>query len=114
MPNGQHINAVGAPPRPDHREVDGEGLARALVVVDDQQISVAKSGESVMALVESAVTANDLGTELGDIIAGRRAGRTSAEQITLHNSVGVAIQDLAICVLLITRARELGRGRRIG
>lgn len=111
---GQHINAVGAPPRPDHREIDAEGLARSLVVVDDHDISTTKSGESVMSIAEGAVTADQLRTELGDVIAGRRSGRTSADQITLYNSVGVAIQDLAICSLIVTRARELGRGRDVG
>jgi ornithine cyclodeaminase/alanine dehydrogenase-like protein (mu-crystallin family) len=38
----------------------------------------------------------------------------SADQITLYNSVGVAIQDLAIARLLIERAREWGRGRELG
>ena len=111
---GQHINAVGAPPRPDHREIDGVGMARATVVVDDHLISIGKSGDSVLALAEGAITPADLETELGQVITGRRPGRTADDQITLYNSVGVAIQDLAIARLLIDRAREWGRGRELG
>lgn len=111
---GQHINAVGAPPRPDHREVDGAGMARATIVVDDHQISIGKSGDSVLALAEGAVTPADLDTDLGQVITGQRPGRTGDDQITLYNSVGVAIQDLAIARLLIDRAREWGRGRELG
>ena len=110
---GQHINAVGAPPSADHREIDSYGLARARVVVDDYEISVQKSGESVLALAEGAIDHDHLRTELGQVITGEAPGRTSADQITLYNSVGVAIQDLAIARLLIERAREWGRGREL-
>ncbi len=110
---GQHINAVGAPPRPDHREIDSAGLALATVVVDDHQISVSKSGDSILALADGAIAPSHLTTELGQIIAGDKPGRTADDQITLYNSVGVAIQDLAIARLIIDRARELGRCRRI-
>lgn len=111
---GQHINAVGAPPRPDHREIDSAGLAGATVVVDDHHISIGKSGDSVLALVDGAITTDHLSTELGQVITGQKPGRTSDDQITLYNSVGVAIQDLAIARLLIDRANEWGRGQRVG
>ena len=110
---GQHINAVGAPPRADHREIDSYGMARATIVVDDYEISIQKSGDSVLALADGAIENADLRTELGHVITGDATGRTSADQITLYNSVGVAIQDLAIARLLIQRAREWGRGRDI-
>jgi ornithine cyclodeaminase/alanine dehydrogenase len=111
---GQHINAVGAPPRADHREIDSYGMARATIVVDDYEISIQKSGDSVLALADGTINNQDLRTELGQVITGAAAGRTHAEQITLYNSVGVAIQDLAIARLLIERAREWGKGLDIG
>jgi ornithine cyclodeaminase/alanine dehydrogenase len=110
---GQHINAVGAPPRADHREIDSHGMARSRIVVDDYEISVQKSGDSVLALADGAINHSDLRTELGQVITGDATGRTSPDQITLYNSVGVAIQDLAIARLLIDRAREWGKGREI-
>lgn len=110
---GQHINAVGAPPRPDHREIDSDGMARATIVVDDYEISIQKSGDSVLALADGVIENADLRNELGQVITGTATGRTRPEQITLYNSVGVAIQDLAIARLLINRAREWVRGRDI-
>ena len=88
-------------------------MARARVVVDDYEISIQKSGDSVLALADGAIDHDHLRTELGQVITGEAPGRTSADQITLYNSVGVAIQDLAIARLLIERAREWGRGREL-
>jgi ornithine cyclodeaminase/alanine dehydrogenase len=107
---GQHVNAVGAPPRPDHREVDGEAMKRARVVVDTHGNAMAKSGGVLLAIAEGAITEDDVRTELGDVIVGAREGRTSDDDITLFESVGVGLQDLATAELVIARARERGVG----
>lgn len=107
---GQHINAVGAPPRPDHREIDTEGVVRSRVVVDAYTTARAKSGEVLIPLAEGAVTEDDFRCELGAVLAGLAPGRTSDSDITLFNSVGVGLQDLALARLLIdlAHAREVG------
>lgn len=110
---GLHVNAVGAPPRPDHREIDGEGLRRARVVVDSVPTTLSKSGEVVLALAEGAITEADVGTELGAVISGLRPGRTGPRDITLFNSVGLALQDLVTADLLIERARAHGIGTHV-
>lgn len=110
---GQHINAVGAPPRPDHREIDSAGMARAKVVLDSLAIAMHDSGDLLLAIAEGAITKEQASTELGDVITGRAQGRTSADEITLFNSVGLAIQDLAICNLMVQRARAKGVGLEI-
>ncbi|MET0476282.1 MAG: ornithine cyclodeaminase family protein [Mycobacterium sp.] len=110
---GQHVNAVGAPPRPDHREVDSETMSRARVVVDSHATVMAKSGGVLLAIAEGAITENDVRTELGDVIVGAQVGRTSDDDITLFESVGVGLQDLATAELVIARAEELGVGTRI-
>ena len=110
---GQHVNAVGAPPRPDHREVDGEGLARARVVVDSVPTALAKSGEVVLALAEGVVDAAGVSTELGQVIAGLAPGRSSDDEITLFDSVGLGLQDLATAELLLEAARAQGVGTEI-
>jgi ornithine cyclodeaminase len=51
--------------------------------------------------------------ELGELVVGTRPGRTSAEQITLYKSVGVAVQDAAAAMLVLAAAREKGAGREI-
>ncbi|BBH70204.1 alanine dehydrogenase [Actinoplanes sp. OR16] len=110
---GLHVNAVGAPPRRDHREIDGDGMRRADIVVDSLPTALTKSGEVVMALAEQHITEHDLRTELGAVIAGLAAGRRSREAVTLFNSVGLGLQDLATAHLLLARAQAEGIGTTI-
>ena len=107
---GQHLNAVGAPPRPDHREVDAEAMRRARIVVDSHPTVMAKSGGVLLAIAEGAIAEDDCRTELGDVIVGSRDGRTSADDITLFESVGIGLQDLAAAELVIDAPRALGLG----
>ncbi|MEB8337859.1 ornithine cyclodeaminase family protein [Streptomyces endophyticus] len=107
---GQHINAVGAPPRPDHRELDTEAVVRCRVVVDAYDTARAKSGEVLVPLAEGAVREDDFRVELGDVLTGRAPGRTSDTDLTLFNSVGVGLQDLAVARMLIDLAGERGAG----
>ena len=107
---GQHVNAVGAPPRPDHREVDAEAMRRARIVVDSHSTVMAKSGGVLLAIAEGAITSDDVRTELGDVVIGSAPARTSEADITLFESVGVGLQDLATAEFVIARARERGVG----
>jgi ornithine cyclodeaminase/alanine dehydrogenase len=111
--SGQHVNAVGAPPRPDHREVDSEAMARARVVVDSHSTAMTKSGGVLLAIAEGAITEDDVRTELGHVIVGCRAGRSVADDITLFESVGMGLQDLATAQLVIARAEQLGLGATV-
>uniref|UniRef100_UPI0024569B66 ornithine cyclodeaminase family protein n=1 Tax=Nocardia neocaledoniensis TaxID=236511 RepID=UPI0024569B66 len=110
---GLHVNAVGAPPRADHREVDGEALRRARVVVDSIATTLTKSGDTLLALAEGAITEAAVRTELGEVIAGRAPGRAADTDITLFNSVGIGLQDLAAARLLIDKARANGIGTEV-
>jgi alanine dehydrogenase len=110
---GQHVNAVGAPPRPDHREIDSEAMRRARVVVDSHSTAMAKSGGVLLAIAEGTITEADVRTELGHVVVGDAEGRTSVDDITLFESVGMGMQDLATAQLVIARATELGIGARI-
>jgi ornithine cyclodeaminase/alanine dehydrogenase len=110
---GLHINAVGAPPRPDHREIDSAGMGRAKVFVDSMATAQKKSGDLLLAIADGSMGESDIRAELGDVITGRKAGRTDADDITLFDSVGLAIQDLALGGLLIRAARAKGVGQEI-
>ena len=110
---GLHVNAVGAPPRPDHREIDSAGMARAKVFVDSMATAQKKSGDMLLAIADGAIDEAHIQGELGDVIAGAIAGRTGPQDITLFNSVGLAMQDLAIGSLLVQRARTKGIGQEI-
>ena len=107
---GLHLNAVGAPPRPDHREIDGEGMARATVFVDSMATVMHESGDLLLAIADGALNENHIVTELGDVIAGRAAGRTNRDEITLYDSVGVAMQDLVTAHLIVRAAQATGIG----
>ena len=110
---GQHINAVGAPPRSDHREIDSGGMARSRVVVDSRAITTQKSGDTIQSILDGTLTEAHFRTELGDVIAGHVKGRCDDEEITLFNSVGIGLQDLAIARLLIEHADQSSSARRI-
>ncbi len=111
--DGLHVNAVGAPPRADHREVDGEAMRRSVVVVDSVGTTLTKSGDTLLAIAEGAITQDAVGTELGEVIAGRAPGRRDDRDITLFNSVGIGLQDLAAARLLIDKARANGIGTEV-
>lgn len=108
--DGLHVNAVGARPRPDHRELDAEAMSRSRVVVDSLETVLAKSGDLLLAVDEGALALTDVAGELGQVIIGSIAGREGPDQMTLFNSVGMGLQDLAIGRLLYDAALERGLG----
>jgi alanine dehydrogenase len=107
---GLHVNVVGAPPRPDHREVDTEAIRRARVVVDSVHTALTESRAVIIALGEDAITTDHISAELGSVIIGEEPGRTGEDEITLFNSVGVGIQDIAAAQLVFSRACEKDMG----
>jgi len=113
FPDGLHINAVGAPPRPDHREIDTDAVTRAHLVLDSLHTARHESGAIMIPLAEGALTPDAVATELGDVIRGTAPGRTDPTQITLFNSVGLPIQDMAAARLVIDTARVHSLGTPI-
>jgi ornithine cyclodeaminase len=91
---GTHITAVGSD-TPYKQELDPGILARADLVVADSIEQCLVRGEIHKALEAGAVERGDV-VELGDVISGRAAGRTTAEQITVADLTGVAVQDIKI------------------
>lgn len=110
---GQHLNVVGARPRNDEREVDAVTMARSSVWVDDIATAESKSGDLMLAVAEGALTVDDVVGTVGQMLAGLRPGRTSVEQVTLFNSVGIGAQDLAIADLLVRDAYARGIGLKL-
>jgi alanine dehydrogenase len=110
---GQHLNVVGARPRPDEREADSVTMARSSVWVDDMATAETKSGDLMLAVAEGALTLQDVVGTVGQVLAGLRPGRTSPDQITLFDSVGIGAQDLAIADLLVREARARGVGMEL-
>ena len=73
--------------------------------MDSVATALKKSGDVLLAIADGAIGEGDVHQELGDVISGKAPGRSSADEITLFNSVGIALQDLAIGSLLVQRAR---------
>jgi ornithine cyclodeaminase len=92
---GQHITALGSD-SPGKQELDAECLARADLLVVDRLTQCAAFGELRHALDAGLLRADRVHAELGEIVAGLKAGRTSAEQITVADLTGVGLQDTAM------------------
>lgn len=109
---GAHINAVGAYAR-TMRELDTTAIVRSRIFVDRLQAAQSEAGDIVIPIEEGAITIEHLAGELGQLIAGERVGRTSAGEITLFKSVGLAMQDAVTASRIYARALELGAGQNV-
>ena len=105
---GAHINAMGAD-APGKRELDPDLLAAATIVIDDHHQATA-SGEINLAYGEGELTDADIHATLGEIVIGEASGR-KGDEITVFDSTGLAIQDLAVARRLydLARSRDLGQ-----
>ena len=93
---------------PSRSEVDTEVVRRAAaVVVDDPATAAGHAGPVVDALRARTLTDEEL-IPLGEVLTGRRDGRTSARDIVYYNSVGLGIQDAAAAWAVIDAARAGG------
>jgi len=101
---GQHVSLMGAD-GPGKAEVAVEELPRAHLFCDDWE--QASHGGEFAAAVDAGVVSRDDVTELGAVLAGDADGRRSAGDITLFDSTGLAIQDLAIAKVAYAKADEL-------
>lgn len=106
---GMHINAVGAC-QPYERELDAAAVALSRLFVDQRSAALAEAGDLLQAVEEGACGLDQVAGELGELILGRVEGRTSADEITLFDSMGVAVEDLASARQVMDLAREAGLG----
>jgi alanine dehydrogenase len=119
LPAGVHINSVGYHPR--GREVDDATVADAVLVVESRRAALPavapgsndpRSNDLVQPLEQGLINADDV-AEVGELVDGSRAGRTSPEQITLYKSVGVAVQDGTAAALVLRAARDRAAGLEV-
>jgi len=87
---GAHINAVGAC-FAAARELDTHAVVRSRLYVDRRESALAEAGDFLIPKAEGAIGDDHIVGELGDILAGRVAGRRSRDEITLFKSLGIAV-----------------------
>jgi alanine dehydrogenase len=101
---GTHINAIGAD-APGKEELDPRILTRARVFVDDRDQAI-HSGEVNVPIRRGLFRAEDIAGTLGEVVLGRKK-REKKEEITVFDSTGLAIQDLALAHLVVQRAEGI-------
>ncbi len=105
---GTHINAIGADAE-GKQELDPAILKAAKIVVDDWA-QASHSGEINVPLSKGEITPDTVYGSLGEVVAGKKPGRQSPEEITVFDSTGLVIQDLSLGFAIFNRAKERGLG----
>lgn len=105
---GTHVNAVGSSV-PSARELDGETVAAATLVVDRRESALHEAGDLLLA----GFGAERIAAELGEVLVGEHPGRTGAEELTVFKSLGLGVEDLAAAELVVRKAREQGVGTEV-
>jgi ornithine cyclodeaminase/alanine dehydrogenase-like protein (mu-crystallin family) len=112
LKDGTHVNAAGG----NHwlrREIDGAAVQRSeLIVVDDLEQAKTECGD-LMWLEARGTFRWDMAHELRDVVAGRTPGRLTEDGVTLFESMGVALEDIAAAELVYRKAREQEIGQEL-
>jgi ornithine cyclodeaminase len=106
---GVHLNAVGSS-IPTSRELDGPTMAAATLIVDSRESALNESGDYLGAAREGAIGPEHIRAELGEVLIGAHPGRGAPDEITIFESLGLAVEDLAAAQALHARAIARGAG----
>ena len=112
VPAGMFIAAVGAD-NEEKQELDPGLFVPAHKVVVDVREQCTRIGDLHHALAAGTATAASVHGELGEVVCGKKPGRTSADEITIFDSTGMALQDVAAAAMVYERAITAGKGLRI-
>ena len=109
LASGAHVNAVGSC-FPTARELDTNAVRRARLYTDCRESCLKEAGDFIIPRNEGSIDDGHLIGEVGEVFLGRIPGRRSQDEITLCESLGVAVEDLAAAHAIHRRARESGAG----
>jgi len=109
LKQGVHINAIGAD-APGKQELDPNILKNSKVIIDDWD-QASHSGEINVALRKKIITKRNVYADIGEIVAGKKKGRTKKSDITVFDSTGLAVQDVAIATLIYKMAIKQKKGK---
>lgn len=108
---GMHINAIGADAA-GKQELESSLSLRAKVVVDDMAQAV-HSGEVNVPISQGLLLPEGIHAQLGEILTGKKPGRTGEDEVTLFDSTGLAIQDVAVGHSVYRKALSGGLGSKL-
>lgn len=109
---GCHINAVGACTA-RMRELDTALMQRARVFTDRMESALNEAGDLLLPMGEGALSESHLLGEIGAVLTGRIEGRASDDDITIFESLGIAVEDLTSAQMIVELAEAEGAGRMI-
>ena len=109
LKEGAHVSGIGAN-SPAKRELDGTTFRRGKIVVDFKEQALQEAGDLREAVSNRSITIESVHAELGEIITGRKEGRSSDREITIFKSVGIAVEDIAIGAYVYKQALLKGLG----
>jgi alanine dehydrogenase len=102
---GTHLNLVGAF-QPDKREADSETMRRSRIVVETYDSALAEAGDLLIPMREGVIGREHVIADLHEITGGKKAGRTSADEITIFKNLGCALEDLVTATLACQKAER--------
>jgi ornithine cyclodeaminase/alanine dehydrogenase-like protein (mu-crystallin family) len=109
---GVHINAIGSY-LPSMQEIPAETICRAKIIVDSRNAVLTETGDVIIPVERGIIQKDHIHAELGEIVAGVKAGRMDDSEITLFKSVGLAVQDAAAAFAAYKNACARDIGHRI-
>ena len=109
---GAHVVCVGAC-RPTQQEMPPQLVKRSRLYVDSSAAAVLEAGDIVMNIAAGLFDGSHIRGEIGELVLGRVAGRSSDREITLFKSLGMAVEDVVAADLVFRRASESGAGTEL-
>jgi ornithine cyclodeaminase len=109
---GTHINGVGSF-KPEMQEIPAETIVRATVTVDEIEPALEEAGDLIVPMKAGLIDKSHLTREIGRLVNGEIAGRSSADEVTFFKSVGNAVQDMVTGRFAYDEAVRLGIGQAV-
>lgn len=109
---GCHVNAVGAS-QPSSSELDLEAVRRSRLFVDRRESALHECGDLLAAIEAGVVDQDHIVAELGEVLTGHVTGRRDASEVTLFESLGLAVEDLMAAREVWHQATEQGVGTSV-
>ena len=106
---GTHINGIGSH-TPNARELDAEIVKRSKFIADATDACLAEAGDLMIPIKDGIIDESHIYADLGEIVIGKKPGRSDDTEITLFKSNGLAIQDVATAKLVYDKAMAAGIG----